>query len=255
MEPGVPLSFKYNEYSDDKQALDLYLPQENAKDCMVAWVHGGAWITSDRSDFRSIGRKLVEIGFPTAILGYRITKEDTEVKSVFPDAVEDVANGIEWLWHNIASVKGNRPSKIILVGHSAGCQITGLVSLQAKWISNEPWNWISGVIAIEGIFDIPSLAESHPNFVPWFLTKQFPDENLWNEASPQLVPIERKNLKYLIIYSKNDEYQMEDQSVNFFRRLKGLLDVTYNDKLGGSHDGILELDCLYCCISQFINNI
>jgi acetyl esterase/lipase len=190
------------------------------------------------------------------MLGYRLTDKDADSPSVFPDAVNDVAAGVNWLWNHSSELIGTRPSKALLIGHSAGAQLTGLVGLQKKWVCNGAFGWIKGVVSIEGILDIPALAVSHPKFVPWFLDLQFPDKDKWTAASPHHVEIERdSHFKYAVVYSKDDEFEMEQQSVAFYEKLKCKLEAVYVDTLGGSHDGTLNQQNLVDFIAVFASKL
>jgi acetyl esterase/lipase len=56
----------YGGVEHPKRALDLYVPSDSIttkSDLMLIWVHGGAWISSDRSDFASIAIKYASLGF------------------------------------------------------------------------------------------------------------------------------------------------------------------------------------------------
>ena len=234
--------------------LDLYIPESTIQSqVLLAWVHGGAWITGDRKNYSFLGTGFAKENLITALLGYRLTKKDQVTTSHFPDAINDLVQEIEWLYHNSVSVIGYRPKYLVLGGHSAGAQLTGLIALQKKWLTAETGNWILGVIGVEGIYDIPRLAVSHPTFVDWFLKWQFPDSLSWKEASPQWVDVERR-IFYAICYSMQDEYRMESQSDLFFAKIKGMMPITYQKELGGSHDGILLQENLILFILKSVQD-
>lgn len=239
-----------------KQKLDLYVPIGKEQETLVAFVHGGAWISSDRADFEPFGKHIAAIGLPIAILGYRLTIKTDATPSVFPDPVLDIALGIELLWENCQDLIGYRPKRLVLCGHSAGAQISGLLALDSKWLSNGAWKWIEGVVGIEGIYDIYRLAQTHEKFIPWFIELQFPDISTWKLASPHWTTAARNDLKYAVVYSKEDEYEMEVQSVEFVKKLEADgINVVFESSLNGSHDGILNQDNLVNFIKEFAESV
>lgn len=143
------------------------------------------------------------------------------------------------------------------MGHSAGAQITGLLVFDSKWLSKAIRESIRCVIALEGIFDIPALADSHPNFGPWFLDLAFPDVGtLRRDASPKPVSAHDRNLQYQIVYSLEDEYKMEAQTDSYMLKLmKAGIDACCNKDIKGSHDDILKDPCLLDFIEECLSDM
>lgn len=234
--------------TDNKRALDLFIPSDAASKTLIAFVHGGAWISGDRKEFHFIGKSLAECGYITAILGYRLAPEE-----VFPSQLEDVSDALNFLHLQIHKFIGYHPDNLILMGHSAGAQLVSLIPLNPKVSTILPstLQWIRGVVTVEGIFDILALSKSHPEFVDWFLDKAFPDRLKWEDASPTQTTCDpealcRLGIGFTLVYSEDDEYKMRNQTTGFASRLSSFdgVQVAVEYGLGGGHDAILKQDNL-----------
>jgi arylformamidase len=108
------------------QALDLYLPEQDAGDReprpVVLFVHGGAWRRGDKSMVGDKPAAFVGQGYAFASANYRLA--DT----VSPrEQAQDVAEAVRWL-HGHGGEYGCDPNRIFLMGHSAGAHLVALVS-------------------------------------------------------------------------------------------------------------------------------
>ncbi len=121
-------------YGDDaKQRLDVYEAQlsQKGKACpVVIWVHGGGWRHGDKDN--QAGTKLCKTwakeGIVMVNLNYRLSPA-----VMHPAHVQDVAAGIAWVHKNIAA-KGGDPTKIFLLGHSAGAHLVALVACDPQYL-------------------------------------------------------------------------------------------------------------------------
>ncbi|KAI8910878.1 Alpha/Beta hydrolase protein [Gorgonomyces haynaldii] len=215
-----------------------------ASDRTLIFVHGGAWISGKKSQFQFIPDYFTTKNYNVALIGYRLTDKKQETRNVYPDPVDDVATGIKLIIDKFPD------HKLFVVGHSCGAQLSGLVCLTDRYLK---LSQIKIVVGVEGIYDIPSLASVHPDWIDWFIGWQFPDKTKWDEASPlqqATVPI-----KYGIVYSLDDEYKMQDQSLNMKQKMLEIgAQVKYDESLGGSHDGILTQENLYKLLLEWFDD-
>ncbi|KAJ6800550.1 putative isoprenylcysteine alpha-carbonyl methylesterase ICMEL1 [Iris pallida] len=101
-----------------RNRLDLYLPEDmNEPKPVVAFVTGGAWIIGYKAWGTLLGRRLAERGVIVACIDCRNFPQGT-----IGDMVKDVSQGISFVCNNIARYGGD-PSRIYLVGQSAGAHI------------------------------------------------------------------------------------------------------------------------------------
>lgn len=137
--------------TDDRQKLDIYAPQGTASTPypVLVFFHGGAWRDGEREGYGFLGRAFAARGIVTVIADYRKAP-----KVRFPAFVEDSADAIAWVHANIGKYDGD-PSRIFLMGHSAGAHIAMLAALDKKWLAA---NYLSpdiikGVIGLAGPYD------------------------------------------------------------------------------------------------------
>ncbi len=112
--------------------LDVHRPAESdAPRPLIVNIHGGGWRVSNRQrapretrDWtRGFHARMVDAGFVVACPSYRLSAE-----ALYPAAVDDVADAIEFLRGN-ADGFGIDPARIVLFGQSAGGYLAAAVGL------------------------------------------------------------------------------------------------------------------------------
>lgn len=138
---------------DERQKLDIYSPQaaaqENKSYPVLVFFHGGSWRDGERDGYAFLGRTFAAKGFVTVIADYRKAP-----KHRFPAFVEDAADAIAWSAKNAAEYKGD-PSRLFVMGHSAGAHIAMMAALDPQWLARSGLNSgvIKGVIGLAGPYD------------------------------------------------------------------------------------------------------
>jgi acetyl esterase/lipase len=98
-------------------ALDLYRSNGVTQAPVVVIVHGGSWQHGDRGELSGLNRYLAARGYAVASVSYRFAP-----LWPFPAARDDVREAITFLKKH-AGAHGLDPSRIVLLGRSAGGQI------------------------------------------------------------------------------------------------------------------------------------
>src|SRR5213594_1723859 len=62
-------------YPDDKDKLDLYLPEGRTNAPVIVSYYGGALMAGDKSEHAFSGRRFASAGFVTVIVNYRLSPE------------------------------------------------------------------------------------------------------------------------------------------------------------------------------------
>lgn len=141
---------------DPLQTLDLYLPDkaEGARPVVVA-IHGGGWAIGDKSNRSFVqpkARWFNQHGFIFTSINYRLSPAIQH-----PAHVEDVCSAIAWVQTHIGRYGGD-PSKIYLLGHSAGAHLAALAAVDQQRLKKagaKPGS-IRGAILLDGAgYDIP----------------------------------------------------------------------------------------------------
>lgn len=126
----VEADIEYSSGHLQKNSLDLYVPYGSGFP-VVLFIHGGSFVSGDRKDFpyTQIGENFQRNGIACAVMSYRLLSD-----SVWPAQPRDAAKAFHWLKENIAQYGGD-PSKIYIVGHSAGGHLAALVCTDSTYLS------------------------------------------------------------------------------------------------------------------------
>lgn len=142
----------YAEPRNERQLLDVFAPATGSNLPVVVWVHGGGWMRGSKNEVDHKPTAFVEKGFVFVPVNYRF------VPAVIMDTiVRDVAKAVGWVHKNIAQ-RGGDPSRIFLMGHSAGAQLAALLCTDSRYVEAEgvPRRSIKGCVPVDGdTYDVP----------------------------------------------------------------------------------------------------
>ena len=110
--------------------------------CIVV-IHGGGWDGGDRMQLAEWNQRLAAQGYAVAAISYRLAPQ-----FIWPAQREDVGAAIDWLKAHAGEL-GLDPTRLILLGRSAGGQIAAAVG----YGRHDPA--IRGVIALYAPHDMP----------------------------------------------------------------------------------------------------
>lgn len=137
---------------DQRQRLD-YWPASRKASPLVVYIHGGGWSRGDKR--QGAGSKPTfynQLGYSFASLNYRL------VPQVSPDSqAQDIAVAIATLRKDAGQL-GFDPSRIILMGHSAGAHLAALVATDPRYLQTAavPMNAIVATVLLDGAgYDVP----------------------------------------------------------------------------------------------------
>lgn len=188
-------------YGDNnKQVLDLYLPEKRTEDTkVVLLIHGGFWTAGDKSDLTLYVKTLQNSGYAVANINYRLATGGAE--NVHPAQINDIAKAISFIsgksaeWHI-------SPNKFGLIGASAGAH---LALLYTYAYNND--DKVKAVISIAGptnFNDTRSQTEVQKLIITNFLGKtQQQDPALYISASP-ITHVSASSKATLLIHGKED---------------------------------------------------
>lgn len=189
----------YGRIKNRKLHLDLFAPATSPGNMreqplpVVLLIHGGGWRSGDKSMDWPLAAALAHKGFITVCAEYRLSME-----APYPAAVTDLKTAIRWIREKGAKY-GADPSRIALMGTSAGGQLAALIGTlndkddlfpvkRMKRISGK----VQAVVDIDGI-----LAFIHPESgegadrpgkpsaaTHWFGGNSTEKRELWLQASP-----------------------------------------------------------------------
>jgi acetyl esterase/lipase len=132
-------------------AAEIRVHDETGPASLVVLVPGGGWSSANWHELLPLAELLTASGATTAVITY----STTTMGAVFPQPVNDVACAVRWSAER-ATAMGHPPSRIVLVGHSAGGHLATLVALSGDEFGGacaEPAVKIDGVVGLAGVYD------------------------------------------------------------------------------------------------------
>jgi acetyl esterase/lipase len=226
-------------FSAQAQTFLLFEPVEGKPAKTVVFVHGGAWISGSAAQDSRFGEEMKKAGHCGVVVDYRLAP-----KFQYPAQTND----LETVLQKLKKEKTSKCDfeKLYLVGFSAGAHII------ADWAAKFENASVKGFVGISGIYDIAVLVKARPDYVDWFIKKQFGEEKNWKEAG-----VAARNLKskspWLLVHSKKDELVNPEQSRIFLKSLKKQkIEVKLEELNEGSHaeTTVKSLDAILKWLAQ-----
>lgn len=170
--------------TDPKQKFDVYFPPKSATASEPApilfMVHGGAWKLGDKSADNVVINKAARWlprGFILVSVNYRFVPHVDVLRQA-----DDVARALAFVQNHAADYGGD-PSRVVLMGHSAGAHLVGLISAHptlAADVGAKPW--LGSVLLDSAALDLVEIMErGHYGFYDDVFGK---DPARWKAASP-----------------------------------------------------------------------
>jgi len=188
-------------------ALDLYRPDDTRSHPALLIVHGGGWITGDRTMERAFAKHLAALGWVAVPVSYRLGREGQ-----FPAPMQDLRAAVRWLRRH-AVEQGIDPARIAVAGGSAGGTLAAMLGASngdpcfdeapaADGVSGD----VQAVINIDGtvtFLDNALIAQSEGEPSPYWEYLHGPynaNRETWVAASP-LLRVTRASAPTLFINS------------------------------------------------------
>ena len=140
-----------------RQRLDVYMPSQLLADRalaaggapLVVFFYGGSWSSGDRADYRFVGEALASRGVAVVVADYRLSPEVR-----YPVFLQDSALATRWAFDN-AQKYGADPTRIFVMGHSAGAYNAAMLALDKRWLSgvDSSPDKLAGWIGLAGPYD------------------------------------------------------------------------------------------------------
>ena len=133
-----------------RQRLDVYKPRHAAKAPVLVFFYGGSWQRGSRDLYHFVGVSLAAQGIVTIVPDYSIFPP-----ARFPTFVEDAARAVRFVRESAAQWGGD-PTRLVLMGHSAGAYIAAMLSFDPQWVEQVGLNSqidLAGFIGLAGPYD------------------------------------------------------------------------------------------------------
>jgi len=114
-----------------RQKLDVYQPGRQRPGApIVVYFYGGGWQEGNKAEAQFVAEAMTSHGYVTIIPDYRLYPSVR-----FPAFVEDGAMAVRWARDNAARFNAD-PSRIYLMGHSAGAHTAALLVLDEGYLND-----------------------------------------------------------------------------------------------------------------------
>ena len=141
----------------ERQVLDVYAPDGAKNLPVVFWIHGGGWQAGNKSMVGVKPKAFMEAGFVFVSINYRLlpTVNMTALTS-------DVATALGWVHKNIATYGGD-PTRLLVMGHSAGGQLAALMCTDEKYVKAEGFS----LTTLKGRVPVMQTLSTSPQLSRW----------------------------------------------------------------------------------------
>jgi arylformamidase len=179
----VQRNIAYSDAGGDRTRLDVYSPGVGKDHPLVIWIHGRAWKFGDKTSVQAKPKAFNELGYVLVSINYRFHPVVT-----YKEQAGDTARAIHWV-HEHARDFGGDPSRVFLIGHSAGAHLAALVGTDGHYLKNDGLKLsdLSGVILLDGAgYDIPRQIQQAmlPRLKTMYKTVFGENETKQKDASP-----------------------------------------------------------------------
>ncbi|MFG6490357.1 alpha/beta hydrolase [Roseateles sp. BYS78W] len=142
--------------ADPGQTLDVFTPDPafaGGFAPVLVLIHGGWWRSLDKSDYSFLAASFTDEGALVVVPNYDLCP-DVRIEHIAMQLTEAVA----WAWRHAAE-HGGDPSRIVLLGHSAGGHLATMLSCcDWKRVARDlPRRLVQGTMSVSGVHDLAPL--------------------------------------------------------------------------------------------------
>jgi len=198
-------------YADDKDKLDIYLPEGRSNAPVIVSYYGNQLMGGDKTEDAYVGRRFAAAGFVTVVVNYRLSPAVSH-----PAHVQDAAASFAWVKHHIAEYGGNN-DQVFIIGYSAGAYLAALLSTDPRYLAahNLSPRDIRGAVPVSAFYWVErrGVAPDRDKSV-WGN-----DRDVWVDASPAHHVLATAPTM-LILYADHDEDWRREQNVEMAAVMK-----------------------------------
>jgi arylformamidase len=200
---------------DPLQKLDFYAPAAKASGPapLIVFVHGGGWKRGDKSNATG-AEKIAHFtvkGYAFASIDYRLVPNATVEQQA-----ADIAGALAMLVRDAARL-GIDPSRIVLMGHSAGAHLAGLVGTDPRYLQAAGLgvDRLKGVILLDGAaYDVPAQMSDGPRIMQSTYAAAFgSDPARQRTLSPTLQAAAPNAPAFLILHVERDDGARQSEAL------------------------------------------
>lgn len=194
---------------------DLFVPDQVHRAPVVLLVPGGGWTTADRSGLRPLADRLASSGIVAVTATYRAASDHVR----FPVPLADIDCAVNYAAAR-ARQAGITPSRVIVLGHSAGAHLAMLAALTGTRFAQQcpyPTVPVDGVIGLAGPYDIMTLQSLA---VGLFGESAAANPTAWRDGNPVTWVTQRPQLPALLVHGADDDTVSPTATTSFAKVLR-----------------------------------
>jgi len=195
--------------------MDVYFPEAGGPWPTVVYVHGGSWISGDKSEAALFATGMASQGYLVVSINYRLYPA-----ARYPAMIEDVKCAIRSLRAN-ADQYNLDPNRIAAMGVSAGGHLVALLGTSDQSAGTDVGEYLeqsSRVQAVIAMAPVTDLTRNFPNAdIELMRHVGFGEENIV-QASP-ITHITADDPPFLLIHGDRDTVVPYEQSQLMYDRL------------------------------------
>ncbi len=166
--------------TDPQQRLDVYLPAQAKGAPILFMVHGGAWMLGDKGASNFVSNKVAHWlpkGYLLVSTNYRMSKHPNPL-----DQADDIAHALAFVQAKAPSWGGD-PTKVVLLGHSAGAHLVSLLAADPRIVTKQGGTPGLGTIVLDSAaYDLVEIMQGkHHRMYDRAFGK---DRAFWTDGSP-----------------------------------------------------------------------
>jgi len=193
----------------DIEKLDIFrTPAANAP--IMVFVHGGAWLRNQASDFHYLAENFVRAGAHFVALDFApVDHVNGDLRAV----ADQVRRGVVWVYRNAASFGGDR-NRIFVSGQSSGAHLAG-VALIADWAKDyaAPADILKGGVLQSGMYEMkPVRLSSRSSYIKF--------DDAMEDAMSSQRHLANLRVPVVVTYGTNETPEFQRQNREFAAAVK-----------------------------------
>jgi acetyl esterase/lipase len=198
-------------YADDKDKLDLYLPEGRRNAPVIVSYYGNQLMGGDKDEDAYIGRRFASAGFVTVVVNYRLSPVVSH-----PSHAQDAAASFAWVKRHIGEYGGD-PERVFAIGYSAGAYLAALIATDPRYLAAHKLSPrdIRGVVPVSAFYYVEGRGVAPDRDKSVWGT----DYKVWVDASPAH-HLNGTAPPMLILYADRDEDWRRQQNVEVAAAMK-----------------------------------